>query len=227
MNRGRHAADDGSFNRSAGMAAGRGAALLALAVLLGVVLLSATDNGPTGVSAGPSATEPTDGSPDQTLSTIEDLPTTTTTVVVARPPAEVKVLTLNATDVRGAASRANDVVKKAGFNVLAPTDGTRGAVTTVYFTPTYEAEAAAVAGALGVMTTSVQPVGVPPPIADLRGANVVVLVGADLAARLPAPAAPASSPSTTKVTSTTKVAGGPTSTSTSTAAAASTTTSGG
>lgn len=188
MNRGRHAADDGSFNKSAGMAAGRGAVLLAVAVLLGIVLLSATDDGPTGVSAGPSATEPADR-PTTTSTTSFVTPTT---IVPARPAAEVKVLTLNGTDVKGAAKAANDLVKTGGFNVLAPADAAAAAKgspsTAVFFTATYEQEAAAVAAALGVAGATVLPVPDPPPAADLRGANVVVLVGADLAGRLVTPA---------------------------------------
>ncbi len=208
MNRGRHAADDGSFNRSAGMAAGRGALLLAVAVLLGVLLLSATDDGPPSVSAGPASSAP---EPDSTTSTTDFVPTSTT--VAARPPAEVKVLTLNGTDVRGAAGRANDVVKTGGFNVLAPGDAAgsaKGATTSaVFFTPTYEQEASAVASTLGVPSTSVRAVPTPPPAADLRGANVVVLVGTDVAARLtPAPAAGRGSTTTTRVSATTTTTGG-------------------
>lgn len=180
MNRGRHAADDGSFNRSAGMAAGRGAALLAVAVLLGILLLSATDDGPSGVTAG----APSEGPVDNPTTSTTDFSSTTSTVA-ARAPAEVRVLTLNGTDVRGAAGRANDVVKNGGFNVLAPADAAgeaKGATTSaVYFTPTYEQEAAAVARALGIPSTSVQAVPAPPPAPDLKGANVVVLVGSDLA----------------------------------------------
>ncbi|MGH9182144.1 MAG: LytR C-terminal domain-containing protein, partial [Acidimicrobiales bacterium] len=156
MNRGRHAADDGSFNRSAGMAAGRGAALLALAVLLGILLLSVSDGGPTGVVAGPSATEPDDRSTPSTPATDDrpiDTTVTTTTVPAARPPAEVKVLTLNGTNVRGAAGKANDVVKRAGFNVLAPADGTKGSPSAVFFTAGYEQEATTVASTLGIPIT--------------------------------------------------------------------------
>ncbi|HVL92677.1 MAG TPA: LytR C-terminal domain-containing protein [Acidimicrobiales bacterium] len=199
MSPGRHAADDGSFNRSAGMAAGRGAALLAVAVLLGILLLSATDDEPTDVSVGPGVTEPDDS---VTSTTLDEFPTTTITTLAARAPAEVKVLTLNATDVRGAAGRANDVVKAAGFNVLAPADGTRGSPTAVFYTPTYEQEALAVASTLSLAGTSVQPVGTTPPVADLRGANVVVVVGADLAGRL------------VTTTSTTRATGGAASTAT-------------
>ena len=43
----RHAADDGSFGRSAGGAMLRGALLLAIAVILGVVLLNTFDDGVT------------------------------------------------------------------------------------------------------------------------------------------------------------------------------------
>ena len=59
MRRGQHAADDGSFGRSAGGAMARGVALIIAAVLLGIVLLKATDSSSveavdTGTTAGQS-----------------------------------------------------------------------------------------------------------------------------------------------------------------------------
>lgn len=201
--RSRHAGDDGSFGRSAGMAAGRGAALLAVAVVLGLVLLRAGDDpGPVGVTAG-RETEPT-------LPPVTE-PRATTTVaptVPLRAPREVKVVSANGTDVKGVARRVTDQLKAAGYNVLAPTDATKATSSAVYFTPGYDREAAAVAAALGLPATAVAALPTPSPVADPRGAAVVVVVGPELAQRVaatptPTTVAPARPTSTTAPATTT------------------------
>lgn len=184
MKRGRHAADDGSFGRSSGMAAGRGAALLAVAVVIGIVLLNAADNEPSRqVSAGG----------DATTTTVADEATTTlaptTSTVPARAPKEVKVLSTNGTDVKGAARKATDVLRTAGFNVLAPVDfGKDVTASAVYFTDGFEREALAVATSLSLGPAVVKAMPTPPPLADTRGANVLVVVGPEVASRLVTPA---------------------------------------
>ena len=205
MRRPGHAAEDGSFGRSAGMAAGRGAVLLTVAVLLGVVLLNAADDpGPDRVVAARD-----DDSPSPTTSTT---PVTTAVTIPLRPPAEVKVLAANGTTVKGVARKVTDQLKAGGWNVLAPTDSRPAAASAVYFTGDYQREAGAVAEALGLAATVVGPLPVPPPLTDARGANVVVVVGPDLAERVAA-----TSPSTT-------AAAGATSSTTAAAGAATTTT---
>ncbi|MGH9164076.1 MAG: LytR C-terminal domain-containing protein, partial [Acidimicrobiales bacterium] len=152
MKRGRHAADDGSFGKSASMAAGRAAALLGVAVILGIVLLNALDDGPARVSAGGPSGDST-GTTDTTVPRVGASSTTTTTTIPARAPKDVKVLAINGTEVKGAAGKATDTLRAAQFNVLAPVSGAKGAATVVYFAPTYESDAAAVAGALGLPIT--------------------------------------------------------------------------
>lgn len=194
MKRGRHAADDGSFGKSAGMAAGRGTALLVVAVVLGIVLLNATDDSTTSVSSGPDTeatppTTPSGGDPDPTTSTTVALPP-------ARLPAEVKVIAVNGAGVDKAGAKITDVLREGGFNVLAPLTGTRGSTTAVFHAAGFEREGAAVATALGVATTAVQILGTPPPVADIRGADVVVIIGADLANRIAATSSSSSTSST-------------------------------
>lgn len=194
MKRGRHAADDGSFGRSSGMAAGRGAALLAVAVVIGIVLLNAADNEPSRqLSAGGDASTTT--VPEEKTTTV---PSTTSTLP-SRAPKDVKVLSANGTDVKGAARRATDVLRAAGFNVLAPVDlGKDVTVSAVYFTAGFEREALSVATSIGLGAAVVKPMPTPPPLADTRGANVVVVGGPEAAARLATPAAGASTTVTTK-----------------------------
>ena len=173
---GRHAAGDGSFGRSAGMAAGRGAAVLVVAVVIGIVLLNKVDDPVRQVSAGGggSTTEET------TTTVVTPVPTT----LPARPPAEVKVLSANGTKVNGAAGKTRDALKALGYNVLSPIETKRPVeASVVFFTPGFDREAQTVAQALKLQPTSVQPLPAADalPVSDLRGANVVAVVGPDLA----------------------------------------------
>jgi hypothetical protein len=185
MSPGRHAADDGSFGRSAGSAMARGALLLGIAVILGVTLLNTFDDGTDPFAQNLVAASPT------TTTTAEPPPATTTTTAAARPalrpPAEVKVLPANGTSVNRFGARVGDELKKSAFNVLSAVDTTSKGITAtvVYSTPGYEAEAVDVAAKLGLPATAVQ-AGTPPiQASELRGANVVVVAGADLTSKIP------------------------------------------
>lgn len=208
MKRGRHAADDNSFGRSTGMAVGRAAALLGAAVVIGIVLLNAADDSPTGrVTAGRDTTDTTVAVSEETTTTA---PPVTTTTVALRAPKDVKVVSANGTDVKGVARKATDALRAAGFNVLAPVDlGKSVPASTVYFATGFEREAQAVASLLGLGPDVVKVLPTPPPIADGRGANVVVVVGPETAARLAA-----ASPSAPTTPTTAKSAGAGTTTST-------------
>ena len=182
---GRHAAADGSLGRSAGGAALRGAVLLAIAVILGIVLLQSADDNDAfdPVTAG----NGDDGEEVAVDTTLASEPTTTTLPV--RPAAEVKVLAANGTGVRGLAGRYKDQLRAAGYNALAPTDASKKpqSTSTVFFAAGYEGDARAVARLLQITTVTAMPN--PPPVASLQSANVVVVIGEDKA--------PASSTSTT------------------------------
>lgn len=168
----------GGFARSAGGAMARGVVLVAVAVALGVVLLRSADEGFDGAvgTAGPGTTPPAG------ITTTTAAPTTTTTTAPLRPVAQVKVLAANGTGVRGLAGRYRDQLKALGYNALAPTDTQRKPVATsaVYFAAGFEGEARRLAGQLGIAT--VAPMPQPPPVANLLGANLLVVVGQDKAA---------------------------------------------
>ena len=202
MRRPRHAAEDGSFGRSAGMAAGRGAILLAVAVVLGIILLNAADDPPPDrVAAG--VTEEEDDSSEEPEDTTA--PTTPLTVP-PRAPQEVRVLPTNGTAVKGVAGKARDQLQASGYNVLAPTDAQRATSSNVYFTSQdFEREAQAVAAALGLPSTVVVafPSAPPLPVSDGKGANVIVVVGPELAEQLSGTATTGATTSTTAATGTT------------------------
>ena len=146
--------------------------------MLGIVLLQAFDTGdPLGqaVSSGDSNdTVPT------TLSNSGTVAPTTTTTLPTRPPGEVKVLVANGTAIRGLGSRTSDALKALTYNVLSPTDTTRALETTsIQYDTGFETEARAIATTLGLPVAVVVPLN-SPAVDDARGANVIVLLGADV-----------------------------------------------
>ena len=178
MSRGQHAADDGSFERSAGGALARGIALIVVAVILGVILLQAT-NGPDPFSTGTGAL-----GNDETTTTsapITERTTTTSAPPDTIDPSTITVLVANGASVAGLAGDLTDMVAEAGFETAAATDADEDVETsTVYFTPGFEDAANAVAGVFDPVP-EVAPLPDPPPVDDLAGANVVVVAGPELA----------------------------------------------
>jgi len=185
---GRYAATDGSFGRSAGAAVGRGVILLVVAVVIGIVLLNATDGAPPGsqvVAAG--TTTKTTKKPSGTTTTT--VAPTTTVAVPAHAPKDVKVIVANGSTTNGAGKRATDLLRPPGYNVLSPTNTPQNAPdSSVYFSPGYDKDAAAIAAALQLAPASVKPVPSTPVVADAKGAQVIVVVGVADGPKFAAPA---------------------------------------
>lgn len=160
----------------------KGAILVAVAVLIGFVLIRddgiRTQSSAVGADIGVEVDDPGDTPPDDTT----DDPTDDS-APDARDPADVRVLVANGTTVAGAGSRFTDTLTAAGYQAAAPTNAIDQAVeaTIVYFTGGYEAEARAVAAALGSSSDSVMALPTAPVVNDYALANVVVVVGADMA----------------------------------------------
>jgi len=159
------------------MSVGRGAILIAVAFVVGLILLQKTDKAPKVVRTTPNATPTT--SPNITFPT-------TSTSLGGHAPASVKVLVANGTGTAGAASRVVPPLTAAGYNVLAPTDATKTAKantrqSVVYFTPGYDLDAKIIATHLTLQLSAVQALPTTAPVANTQGANVVVVVGPDLA----------------------------------------------
>lgn len=184
MRPGRHAAGDGSFTRSAGAVGLRGAGLLLVAVVLGVLLLNAADDGPDRTVVAGSAAK-TKGT---TSTTRPAAAVSTTTSIATRPPEQVKVLAANGTNTKGLGGRATDKLKSLGYNALAPTDATKRpvATSTIYWAVGYQPDARAMATQLGLPDTAVQPLGNPPPVKAVGVANIILVAGDDLGKALPA-----------------------------------------
>ena len=183
MSQRRHAASDGSFAKSAGGAAGRGILLIAVAVLVGVLILrngfdsgSGSSSPPTTSSGGGAVTSVATNTTAAGGST-ESTATTPST----RPANQVKVFVANGAGIQGAAGKAVDTLTPLGYVAVAGNSPNRVQTTTVYYTEGYQAEAQGVAAALGAPAASVQPMPTPPPIADIQGAQVLVVLGPDVA----------------------------------------------
>jgi LytR cell envelope-related transcriptional attenuator len=170
----------------------RGAALVVAAVVLGLLLLR---NG-LDTSEVVTSSRGSDTSKDGTSDTSDDGAETTTTVG-AKSPAEVTVIVLNGTSVNGAAGKYSTAIQSAGYQMLvAATATTKTPVTQVFFTPGFEREAAAVALAAAAPAT-VTPTAMPtPPPGEVGTANVVIVIGDDLASLTPTTAAPATTATT-------------------------------
>jgi hypothetical protein len=212
MRPGRYAADDGSFARSAGGAGARGLVLLAVALLIGIVLLNATDADPPGTTVSARGDSDTaddggesdasgEGEGDEAAATTVPTPTT----APAKAPKDVKVIVANASDVNGAAGNAKKALDPAGYNVLAPSNAPKVGETSVYFTAGFEADAAAVAAALTLPPETVKAIPAPPPF-DTKGANVAVVIGSDQGAKFAAAPAGGATTTTAAVTATTTTA---------------------
>ncbi|HKE72288.1 MAG TPA: LytR C-terminal domain-containing protein [Acidimicrobiales bacterium] len=157
----------------------RGVVLVCVAVVIGFFVLRAMDNTSADVVA------------------VDSKATTTTTTAAggaagktgttaakpqARPPAQVTVLVANASGVGRAAAKQTDKLKAAGYKTGAPGNAPQGlnlAETQVMAMPGFEADAKKLATDLG-KPNAVKPMATPPPV-NMAGANVLVLLGTDLA----------------------------------------------
>lgn len=168
----------------------RGAALVVAAVLLGLVLLRNGLDTSEVITSSNDDRSSDEGAADEGTDSTDEGTDTTEPEVTARPPAQVTVIVLNGTSVGGAAGKYSTAIGTAGYQMLEAGDATTKIPTTqVFFTEGYELEAAAVAIAAGAPAT-VTPVAMPtPPPGEVGAANVVLVIGADIANLTPTTAA--------------------------------------
>ncbi|HLF99037.1 MAG TPA: LytR C-terminal domain-containing protein [Acidimicrobiia bacterium] len=132
------AAVPGTFPRSMMAAAARGLGLVGAAVLIGVLLLRATDDLPGGGGTR---------LPDVGVITVGDETTTTTQGLDLglRSPSQVTVIVFNAARKPGLAGAVTDQLKQLGYQTLEPSNAPTEVETVVYFKPGFEREATALA----------------------------------------------------------------------------------
>jgi hypothetical protein len=187
-----------------GNAGARGALLLAVAVILGIVLLQQFD---TDIDTGGQVATDANQTDDETTTTrpvgLTSVPATTPTTVAVRPKSEVRVLVANGAGVRGLGASTTAVLRGLGYATLTPTDTTGGNVerTQVHYAEGYEAEAREVAAALSLPATAAIPLASPPvAAADLGDAKVIVILGTDVPNSATSTTAPTGASSTTSTT---------------------------
>jgi len=172
---GMHAREDGSFGRSAGTQTLKGAALLLVAVVIGVILLHTAPKVGTTVTTGsstPVVHTTTTKAPKKghTSPTTAPPAVTTTTLPPAHPANQVSVVVANGAGVAGLAGRIRGQLNTAGYNTAKPAVNAPSNVATsaVYYVPGYQPDGLAVAAALSLAPASVQPM----PMASAKGCGI-------------------------------------------------------
>jgi LytR cell envelope-related transcriptional attenuator len=143
--------------------AARGAVLIGLAVVIGIVLLQVVDKGGSGGGVSPPVTE---GNGE---------PTTSTTGEGGRPPDQVRVLVLNASGLANAAGTKANELRGAGYAIAGTGNATQQTGSTVACVSGFDKEAdtlAKTAGAGFNITTFPDP-----PPAGAENADCVVTLG--------------------------------------------------
>ena len=195
----------GGLGPSNAAAAPRALLLIAVAVIVGLVLLwKGLDTTP-GVAVPPEATD--DGSAesvdmveegpadlpveDEPVAATTPAPTTTTTTTAVpaptRPPNQVRVLVANGSGVRRGASDVTDVLSPNGYTTLPPANATPTDTSGIYYRSGYSGDARAVMEIVAPgnpdLILPLPPGGLDVPDGTLdrvANANVVVILGADL-----------------------------------------------
>ncbi len=166
------------FGRSVAFSAARGALLIGIAVIIGIVLLQVIDDGTSGpigdgnsVSAGgtTNTTAPSGGGDSSSSTTT---PTTASTPV--KPPSEVAVLVLNGSGRPGAATAQSNALKAKGYQTLVPADSAQRAGNIVYFKAGFDRECTTVATNVDG-APKVEAIPSPPPTGSETASCVVVL----------------------------------------------------
>jgi hypothetical protein len=167
------------FGRSVAFSAARGALLIGVAVIIGIVLLQVIDDGTSGpigdggssAAAGGTTNTTAASSPDSGSSST----TSTTAASPAKPPAQVAVLVLNGSGRPGAATTQSNALKAKGYQTLIPADATDRQGSIVYFKPGFDRECTTVAASVDG-APKVEAIPSPPPTGS-DTANCVVILG--------------------------------------------------
>jgi hypothetical protein len=165
--------------------------LLLLAVALGVYLLQFRAPAPVRGNAATRTSSSTTGgtttgssTTTTTTSGASSSTTTTTAAGGATPTKTVHVLVANASQTNGVAAFYANKLSAAGWGTLAPVTAlTALSTSSVYYASGDQKDAASIATSLGLASSSVSAIGATTPVRSSTGAQVVVVVGDDLAAK--------------------------------------------
>ena len=157
--------------------------MLAVVIVLGIVLLPSATRGPRAITTASTSTH-THNPPPTTTTTTHPVTTTTLPVV---PHQNIKVLVANGTTTAHGASEVRVWLGNHQFDTSAfppyntTTPETQDAIYVVNTGTTPMADEVTAALTLGASV--IKPVGSTPPVATSAGADVVVVLGNDLATR--------------------------------------------
>jgi len=173
---------------------GRAVFLLAVFVILGVWLLHELDSSPATTTPLAQTEDKADDkkastnnatqaqSQTQTSSQTNTATQTQTTTPVSRTPSDIKLLVANGVGVNGVAAKIAGRLQPFGYQMLKSGNTTAKMTTSqVQYAEGYLTDAQAVATALGLSSSAVVAMPNPASISDLQGANIVVIVGNELA----------------------------------------------
>lgn len=183
--------------------AARGVAVVVVAFVLGVYLLNVGSRPPVSTAGPPTApttvptTAPSATTTTAPASTTTTVPRTTTTAhsgahhgtvvtTTTIPHSSVHVLVANGTTTPNQASDFSSALSGQGWNTLPPVDTTSPvAASAVYYASGQHTAALEVAQYIGVKPAGVLPLTTSVPVASTTGADVVVVIGPDLANKAP------------------------------------------
>jgi hypothetical protein len=125
------------------------------------------------------------GSSDAATTTVAEVTTTVPPPTTTLDKASWKNVVANGSGVGGSAGRLTETLAGKGYVMIEPTNANRNdyAVTEIYFVTGFEAQAAEISRELGVPVTGLLPDPSPVPPAGVQDANVVVVLGTDLASQ--------------------------------------------
>jgi hypothetical protein len=118
--------------------------------------------------------------PASTTKTTTSVVESTTTTLAGNLPADVKVKVVNATSTQGLATKTRDTLQSRGYTQVALGDAPTPQLSSeIFYMAGAQADAQAVARALGLDPAAVKPMPEPPPVSP-GDATVLVMAGVDL-----------------------------------------------
>lgn len=175
--------------------AGRTVFVVLVAVGLALLVLrNAFDDGSASSGGG------SDAGASTTTSLLVD--ETTTTTAAAVDPAGFVTIVANGSGVAGSAGKWTDGLQTLGFNMLPATNARQSGqgTTVVYYVFGSDPFGAYVADVIGATSTQPWPTD-NPPVLEIGNANVIVVLGQDLANQTPPTALPGEEPAAADTTS--------------------------
>jgi hypothetical protein len=161
---------------NAGFSAARGAVLVAIAVIIGIVLLQAIDDGNSGpIGDGGAAKSTTSSTTAATTPTSTGGADTSSTTAKATTlaPADTTVKVLNGSGVQGAATTVTNTLKSKGYKTLLPNTVVVQKGTDIFYASGRQAECKALTAY--VPNATVAAVADPPPGGE--AADCIVVLG--------------------------------------------------